>query len=303
MKGANPLVKFIFFGNYFYGICTVALTIEATLQQRYPLNDLGYFVAIFASTVLYYTKAYITEQTADNSNVRGVWYARNHVMIKSTQLFFTAIVLVWAALFIKNQGGALLRMSISGWLLFLIFPMVAGAYYGINHPVLARYNLRNIGWLKPFVIGFTWAGLATMYPVLYYSVTHGAHLPVTLLGCLLFLKNFMYITMLSILFDIKDYKADHNRQLKTFVVKAGLRKTIFMIIIPLTVVGLGCFLAYGLMHRFSTMKIILNTIPFLLLIATAYSMQRRKSLFFYLVLIDGLMLLKACFGIVAMRYF
>jgi hypothetical protein len=41
------------------------------------------------------------------------------------------------------------------------------------------------------------------------------------------------------MFDIKDYAADHNHQLKTFVVRYGLRKTIFYILIPLTLVSAG----------------------------------------------------------------
>jgi hypothetical protein len=303
MKRFNTLAELIFFGNYFYGICAVALTIEASLQQRYPLNGFLYYLAVFACTVLYYTKAYITEKVRDTSNARAVWYAAYNRVIVRTQLGFTVLLAIMAIGFLATEWKAILKMSWLEWAMLFLFPAVAALYYGINHKSLARYNLRNIGWLKPFVIGFTWAGLVTVYPILYYDVTHQQPLAIKLIGLLLFLKNFMYITLLSILFDIKDYSADHNRQLKTFVVKAGLRKTIFFIIIPLSIIGLGCFLAYGFLHQFSPMKIALNTIPFLLLIMVTYSMQRRKSLFYYLVLIDGLMLIKACCGIIAMIFF
>lgn len=104
------------------------------------------------------------------------------------------------------------------------------------------------------------------------------------------------------MFDIKDYAADHNRQLKTFVVKAGLRKTIFMILIPLCLLGLTSFIFYGIIRQFSLLKISLNVIPFIALIAVAYSMHRRKSIFYYLIVIDGLMLVKAVCGITAMTF-
>ena len=105
------------------------------------------------------------------------------------------------------------------------------------------------------------------------------------------------------MFDIKDYAADHNRQLKTFVVKAGLRKTIFYILIPLCIAGLDSFLLFGIARQFSLPKILINVIPFVSLIAVAYSMHRRKSILYYLVVIDGLMLLKALCGTIAMIYF
>ncbi len=108
----------------------------------------------------------------------------------------------------------------------------------------------------------------------------------------------MYITMLCIMFDIKDYAADHNHQLKTFVVRYGLRKTIFYILIPLTLVGLGTFLMYALLRNFPLLRILINTIPFILLIIVAYSMHRRKSILYYLAIIDGLMLAKAVCGII-----
>ena len=106
----------------------------------------------------------------------------------------------------------------------------------------------------------------------------------------------MFIAVLGIMFDIKDYADDYNKELKTFVVNLGLRKTIFYIIIPLCVLGLGMFLSYAFIHHFPLVRILLNTIPFILLIFVAYSMYQRKSILYYLAVIDGLMLVKAACG-------
>ena len=108
----------------------------------------------------------------------------------------------------------------------------------------------------------------------------------------------MYITMLCVMFDIKDYAADHNKQLKTFVVLYGLRKTIFYFIIPLSLVGLGTFVLFAVLRDFPVLRILINTVPFILLIIVAYSMHRRKSILYYLAIIDGLMLVKAVCGII-----
>lgn len=297
------ILKFIFFGNYFYGLCAVALSIEAALQQQYPLNGVSYYVVIFASTTWYYTKAYITERNRLTVNQRTNWYIKNRLFVKVSQAVMLLTCIVTAFFFLQKHLQELLQLTLAQWFMILIFPVAATLYYGVNHRVFGRYNIRRIGWLKPFVIGFTWAGLTTVYPIIYYKFVHHLDGALTPVGWFLFVKNFMFVTVLCIMFDIKDYATDYNHDLKTFVVKNGLRKTIFYIIFPLSVAGLGSFLLYALARDFSFMKILLNTIPFLLMLILAYSLQKRKSILYYLGLVDGLMLVKAVCGTLATIYF
>lgn len=296
-------IKFIFFGNYFYGICAVALAVEASLQQRYPLNEVIFYVALFAATTWYYTKAYVTEQTILTVNQRTNWYIHYKKIAKWSQRILELILCICFLLFLIFHGRNLLYLRPLHFLLILIFPVVAALYYGVETKIIGNFNLRKIGWIKPFVIGFIWAGLATVYPVIYYSIVNQAKGDITLIGLFLFVKNFMFVTVLCIMFDIKDYAMDYNSQLKTFVVNHGLRKTIFYILIPLSVAGLGSFLLYGYTQHFSVQRIILNTIPFLLMIRVAYALHRRKNILFYLILIDGLMLVKAICGSLGVLFF
>ncbi len=299
----NKFIKLFFFGNYFYGVCAIALSIEGALQQHYPLNDLLYYALAFASTIVYYTNAYImTEVSDDIANIRSMWYARNKRFMQANQLFFLLVTLFCGGIFLIKRWENILALNGMEWFLMLIFPVVSTFYYGVDS-VLGKVNLRNVGWLKPFIIGFTWAGLANVYPVLYNCIDNGVHYHPTLVGAFLFLKNFMFITILCIMFDIKDYAMDYNAQLKTVVVKLGLRRTIFYFIIPLCFIGLGSFLVYAVSHHFSTLKILINTLPFILIITVAYSMYSRRSIFYYLIIIDGLMLVKALCGITAMTFF
>jgi 4-hydroxybenzoate polyprenyltransferase len=190
------------------------------------------------------------------------------------------------------------------WALLIIFPFLAVLYYGIDQQFFGNYSLRSIGWLKPFVIGMIWAATATVYPIIFSGVEREAgYYELNLVGAFLFIKNFMFITVLCIMFDIKDYATDSNQQIKTFVVNVGLRKTIFYIILPLSALGLASFLGYAVDKHFSSMKIFMNLIPFVLLLITAYSMHRRQSIFYYLAIIDGLMLIKGVCGSIAMSFF
>ena len=289
---------FIFYGNYFYGLCAVALSVEAALQQRQPLNDLFYYFLVFITTVLYYGYPYARKYNASTTNPRSNWYINNYHFVRCNQVAITFIVAGALVFYLHYYGDAILQMNLTDWVILLIFPVVAALYYGINF-----FNIRKIGWLKPFIIGFTWAGLVTVYPVLFYCIIHQQHYMITEVCVLLFLKNLMFVSVLCIMFDIKDYAADSKGRLKTFVVQIGLRKTIFTLLLPLSILGLISFIYYAADLRFHLMKILLNLIPFILLLLVAISLKKRRKLMYYLVVIDGLMLVKAFCGVIAISYF
>lgn len=296
----------VFFGNYFYGCCTVALAVETNVQLNIPLNNVYFYVLLFCATVLFYTYAYIEEkntalvkQSKPHLNKRSKWYYENRTLVKKTQItLFVACAAIILFFLIKYYDEVLIvtPLQITG----LVFTgIVAFAYYGISLGSSFKINTRSTGWFKPFAIGLVWATAVTYVPVLWYQVEQNVHYTFTRINLWFFVKNFMYISLLAILFDIKDYAADHNRRLKTFVVQMGLYKTIFLLIVPLIILGFLSFIAFAVLMHFPALRIIINSIPFVLLVIIAWSMQRRKSILYYLVVIDGLMLVKALCGITA----
>lgn len=302
----RKLAHLIFFGNYFYGCCTVALAIEANVQLNLPLNSIYFYVLLFCATVLFYTYAYIEEKntaliksTKPHFNKRSKWYFENKALIKKMQRILTIICAALILFFLIEYYDNVLivtPLQITG----LVFTgVVAFAYYGISLGSSFKINTRSTGWLKPFAIGLVWATAVTYFPVLWYQVEQNVHYTFTQINLWFFIKNFMYISLLAILFDIKDYAADHNRKLKTFVVQMGLHKTIFLLIVPLTILGFLSLIAFAVLMHFPTLRIAINSIPFVLLVIVALSMQRRKSILYYLAVIDGLMLVKALCGITA----
>lgn len=299
---SSRLLNYIFYSNCFYAICAIGLSVEASLQQKFPLNHWFYYLVLFACTMLYYIYPYTKKRIVVSANPRTAWYGRNYRLMQYHKPFLVAFLLLSALGFLITHGQAISGISWLEWLIIIIFPVIGALYYGLGF-ISQKLNLRKNGWLKPFIIGFTWAGSVTIYPVLFYCIMHGIAYKITLIGVLLFIKNLMFIALLCIMFDIKDYATDYHYRLKTFVVRVGLRKTLFYILIPLAVMGLCTFIYYAVDHQFSFMKILLNIVPFAFLIATIYSLRRRRPLIFYLVVIDGLMLIKAICGSVAMIWF
>lgn len=281
------MLRAFFFGNWFYGVCAVALSIEAALQQQVPMPAPVVHALLFCTTVLFYTHAYRHHAGTDE---RSRWYARHHRSIAMRQVVLGTVSLLLLVV-------ALVQGAIAWWQLpyLCIWPGIGLAYYGIG-----AHGLRRVGWLKPLVIGLVWAGVVTWHP----AVLSGRPFPfVDTVGVLLFLKNMLFVSLLGVLFDIKDQADDHRHALRTLVVQRGLRTTLFRVVVPAVIIGLLLFLAFGVWRGFSAPQILLNGVPFAALITLTFALRRKRPILFYLVVVDGLMLLKAICGSFAMGWY
>lgn len=303
MISGSHWIKRIFYGNYFYGICAVALSIECSLQLQLPLNNIFFYLALFCTTVLYYTHAYYIEikKKLQNDNERAAWYRIHQKQISRSQLVFTFVLGLIVLLLFNGLQPLFVQLPFFNWVVLLGFGLIGGAYYKSLYPEWGNWGLRNNGLIKPFLIGWVWAGAVSFAPVFFYDLTHpGAAHTAEIITWLLFLKNWLFISLLCILFDIKDYASDANQPLKTWVVKMGLRKTLFSLIIPVAFISLGLYWLLAWLEDFSLIRILFNTIPYILLITVSTQMHRRKSILYYLAIIDGLMLVKAICGALGM---
>jgi 4-hydroxybenzoate polyprenyltransferase len=162
---------------------------------------------------------------------------------------------------------------------------------------LVSLNLRRTGWFKAFVIGFVWAGCVNLFPVTMLRIEQGITIQEPGLLVWLFVKNWMFCTVNAIMFDIKDYESDANIELKTFAVRFGLQRTIFYVLVPLLLIGMASFITFAVYRHFSIFTMLFNFIPFACLLAVAFSLQRPRKILYYLIVIDGLLLVKAFCGI------
>lgn len=297
------LIKSFFFGNYFIGLIAVALSIESCVQLRLPLNSLIYYIILFCTAVFYYTYAYLGPLNIGTPmNPRKAWYKRNHTFIIWSQniVFITALLL--GCFFIYKNFTAIEHLPLKYWLAIAIMLIAGVLYYGLLPKSFYRINLRNKGLLKAFTIGFVWACCANLFSFIIVQIENGAHTAEIILLMWLFIKNWMFCTVNAMIFDIKDYVDDSNRQLKTFVVRFGLRNTIFFILMPLIVIGLFSLIAFTTTRHAGIITIAFNLIPFILLLMIAWSMQKPHKILYYLIVIDGLIFLKALCGIIGMQF-
>lgn len=299
----DRFIKFIFFGNIFVGLLAIALSLETAMQLNIPFNNTAYYALLFFSTMAYYTYAYAHMSVAAKQvNPRRAWYSQ-HIRFVKINLWFSVLLsfalliyLLWNNLaHIKDLPGLF-------WLLLICVGLAGISYYGLLPRAFGSLNIRNTGLLKSFVIGFVWASCVNIFPIIMLQIEGRILSLDPLLVAWFFIKTFMFCTVNAIMFDIKDYAEDANRQLKTFVVRFGLRNTIFWILIPLLSIG-AVSMAIFIRHRdYGWVPLLINLLPFVLSIAVAYSMHRRQKILYYLIVIDGLLLVKAICGMVAVQF-
>ncbi|KQS31372.1 UbiA family prenyltransferase [Dyadobacter sp. Leaf189] len=292
------LTAFIFFANYFVGALAVALSLETIFQLDLPFNSIPYYILIFCATVFYYTIAYSTAPSSSfSNNPRTEWYRTHYHFIRGSQIVLFTICTGLAVWFLVKDFSKLWHLPLLNWLVLMAVPLAALLYYGLLPKSVISFNLRNTGWLKAFVIGFVWAGFVNIFPITMLKIEQGVSVQEPIFMFWLFVKNWMFCTVNAIMFDMKDYADDANIQLKTFAVRFGLRKTILYVLVPLLLVGLVSYLTFALFRHLGTPTILFNLLPFVSLLAVAFTLQKPKSVLFYLIVIDGLLLVKAICGI------
>ncbi len=301
MKQSIPrkLIDIFFYGNLFAGLCAVALCIETSVQHKLKLNGIHFYTLVFFGTVYYYTFLYLKAVPATDYNERVAWYRVKYSVLKKTQNIILIFLLADAFFFVWKYHESFATLNSHKYGLILLFPLIALTYTYNILPLPSRTKLRRIGWLKPFVIGFVWSGIVTVYPIIFYQIQVGSHVEIfSLPSGWLWLKNLMFISTLCIMFDIKDYEDDRTHGLKTYSVQFGTNNTIRYIIIPLVLIGIFSFLMFTIHKGFPAFRIAMNLVPYLLLIVSAYSLlHKKRSIIYYLFFIDGLMVLKAICGV------
>jgi 4-hydroxybenzoate polyprenyltransferase len=292
-----------FHGNFFAALCVVALSIETNFYHNIPLNGILYYSIIFVATVTFYSFLYIKGGSSKYSNDRMAWYAKYNKALKLKVKLLAIYFLVAAFTFCIIYWQNIVKLSAIHIGQIAIFPIIAATYAFNILPFPHLKKLRRIGWLKPFIIGFVWSGVVTVLPVIFYQIQTGKVLEKFAYPSGIFwLINFMYISTLCIMFDVKDVENDKISGIKTFSVSFGTTQTILYIILPLSVAGLLSFWLIAFKQNMQTLNIIFQTIPYIALILVAFSLIKKpRKLIYYLFVIDGLMIVKAVCGILALK--
>lgn len=299
-KVISRFIVNIFFSNFFLILLSIALNIETNIKIGLPFNSIAYYTFISTITVLFYLYAYrIPKSLKSSSNPRTQFYITHRKSVRIYTAILAVIALISGIILAINclPNYEILTWK---WLTVLFFTTILSfGYYDFKLGI----SLRKTMLLKPFLIGWTWAITTVFLPVLFLMLKNETHYVIDAKFYFLFSQTFMYCVVIAILFDLKDYEDDSNRNLKTFVVKYGYHFTLNRIILPLIFLGFLSFVIFGICYGLPLHRILFMLIPIVFLAIFAFKLNRPKAILYYLIAIDGMILLKAICGILSVILF
>jgi len=283
----------LLWSNQFYGMAAALLSIE-TIYTFFKKPPSVFLVAfIYISTLVYYTYAYFKETKSGIYNERSQWYVQNKKYLKIRQIVLIFICFC-IGFFHLRFVELFLSLTLSIKIILFITLLITLLYYYAHH-FFKGMNIRNKGFLKSLSISWVWVFVCFIAPIVIES--NGQFKFLENYALMYLLQLFLFILILAILFDIKDINRDNDENIKTLVSKYGIKPAIYKFIIPLVLlyIWVSLFLFFRL-HQSFIYLIIPFLISFLILLVT-YLIQKRKAIDENILLIDGLMLVKAMIGI------
>ena len=299
-KIKHRVIEHIFFSNFFIGIMALGLSFETNIKMGLPLNAWDFYAFIFSISILFYLFAYnVPINLAQSSNIRTQYYINQRIPIIWFNIILYLVAICSGLSILIKSWNHLWNLDVIHYLILGVTLTLSTSYYNWKFGL----SLRKYTWFKPTLIAWTWAIISVYFPVLMLQLEDGKPFEVDARFYFLFSQTFMYFIVNAIMFDMKDFEDDSNRNIKTFVVRYGYKKTLYRIIYPLIILGFISFITFGIWYDLPWHRTILMLFPILLLFYFAVRLNRPKSILYYLIAIDGLIVIKAIFGILSVLLF
>lgn len=166
----------------------------------------------------------------------------------------------------------------------LLWPCLLSA--GYVAPILfGKRRLRDLNYLKIFLIAFVWAWLTVFLPA------KEIHLDFNLAVYFMCAERFFFIFAITLPFDIRDLKIDLHTQVKTIPSRIGIRATQRLSAVLL----LGTIAFAGLnwrLNAYDNAVLFLLSLSVLISFLLIYFSPKAKNDYYFSGLLDGMMILQ-----------
>jgi len=263
---SNPFTKTLVYANVFIAICALAQVFLTYYLFSIPFNfsNNAYLLFILLSTYLQYNV-----QRGYMINQNNIYEERSQWLIKHKKILLISVgVSLLIVLFLCNN------LSWTSIGIMIGAEVISTFYY------LQPFNLRRHGYIKPFLISSVWAISCSLVPLIENKL-------VTEHSLFFVASQFCFISVLSMLFDIKDGESDYLSGVNTYVNKFGVKIT-KLICLGFVIIGFTCFYMFNHETRFLITSIVLR----LFIVTTVLFTNEKRHLFYYYLWVDGLMLLQ-----------
>ena len=276
-------IEFILFSSVFIACCAVAMCIETSLLMHLPLNSLSFYSFVFGATSVQNNLHYLVKRNAVKGSRRMTWSMRNRSFHLGMIAFGSGLIIF-----------SLFSFHLHHFIFLLLLGAIACLY---SFPVLPFQNkkrLKDFGVLKITTLALLWTLITVWFPV------NQMNFNVISFG-LVFLRRFVFMFILCLLFDIRDTEVDSQENIRTIPVIIGSHKS-YIICYSF----LSLFVLLSLIQFLHSPELLPLSVMLASAVATLFTIKYTKkhnSDFIYLALVDGMMLLQALLVIITSVYF
>ncbi len=262
----NRILYFFINTNIFVSISTFCLYKISELLFGFQNYKIGFFV--FFSTLFAYNYMRLPFFFQENdSNNYSTDYSQKSIYFF---LFISAIFIIFLS---SSLGLKFIQLLLPPILISIIYPLLIK----INN---RQYGIRNIPFLKIFLISFTWSYVTLLLPALYYDV----QLDYFLLSS--FFERFLFVLAIAMPFDIRDYNSD---KIRTFPNTIGIINSKIFAWFCLLLIQI--LLIINVIHSNIAMPVFLGLFLSIEISSLViYLTNTERSSFFYSILVESLSL-------------
>ena len=262
----NRILYFFINTNIFVSISTFCLYKISELLFGFQNYKIGLFV--FFSTLFAYNYMRLPFFFQENdSNNYSTDYSQKSIYFF---LFISAVFIIFLS---SSLGLKFIQLLLPPILISIIYPLLIK----INN---RQYGIRNIPFLKIFLISFTWSYVTLLLPALYYDI----QLDYFLLSS--FFERFLFVLAIAIPFDIRDYNSD---KIRTFPNTIGIINSKIFAWFCLLLIQI--LLIINVIHSNIAMPVFLGLFLSIEICSLViYLTNSERSSFFYSILVESLSL-------------
>ena len=253
------------------------MCMETNLVLGLPLNTISFYSFVFGATLLQYNLHYLLKKSAVKDSDRLAWSQKNNPT--HWLLICVALILITVSLFTFHLRH------------FVFLLIIGGISFLYSVPVLPfkRKRIKDFGLLKILTITLLWTLVTVWFPI--EQIFYG-----DLSFQLIFVRRFIFIFILCLMFDIRDVEIDRKENIKTLPVITGVRRAYQVGYILLVIFILLSVIQTIVIHNIAQLSaMIISAVATFLMIQ--YS-KKNNTDFVYLAGIDGMMLLQALLVII-----
>lgn len=269
------ILKWILYTSIYAGLCAVFLCMatEKLLLSYMPPFFSVLHGFIFGNTLVIYNVHYGIKNIPAGISDRADWsrrYRYIHPLIIGASLLLSGVCLLFLSykVMLVSVGLGVLALGYS-------LPIL---------PFKNKKRLKDWGVLKIFLLCFVWACVTVIIPLVYYQRRFESYE-------VEFILRFILMLPLCVAFDIRDMQIDKENRIYTLPNVIGVKNAYRLIdlsLLAFALLSVWQYVRYPIMHR------LVCGILIAVITKSVIELSRRyNSDFYYLLFIDGVMLVYA----------